>query len=551
MLNFLADYMINYQKIIMDLEKQIKGEIVYDPKILEKYSTDASLFTVMPSLIIYPKDKWDISKIVKYVHDLKLESLDVKSEKYRKFDDLSITARAAGTCMSGGSLNNSIILDVTKYLNKIEMIGKDFVICEPGLYYRDMEKETLKHNLFLGSYPASKDLCCIGGIVANNSAGEKSLLYGQTVDYVEEIEMVMSDGEIRVFNETSGEYKNIFDLINKNKDEILKNEPRVTKNSSGYFLWKLLETNNLSKIICGSQGTFGIITKVKIKLVEAKPKSQMLTVLMPNFENLVELVEEVLKYKPESIETYDDQTFKIVMKFLPTILWKLKGSIFQLAYSFLPEVKMVLFSGIPKLIMLIEFTGQTQAEVDKKAKECLTHIIKFKYSARVSRSDVERNKYWLFRRESFNLLRSKLKDFRTAPFIEDTIVPIENMKTYIPEIQEILKKHNFINTIAGHAGNGNFHIIPLMKMQTQSEVNEIIQANSEVFELVQKYGGSLSAEHNDGLVRTPYLHYMFTAKMLNLFQDVKNIFDPLNIFNPGKKVGGSIVENYAKIKLIK
>ena len=313
--------------------------------------------------------------------------------------------------------------------------------------------------------------------------------------------------------------------------------------------------NNLLKLICGSQGTLGIITSVKLRLTERKKYSQMVTVFLPNLNSLTEVVEEVLTFKPEALESFDDHTFKIAMKFLPSILWKMKGSIFQLAFSFIPEVIMAvrgLFSGgLPKLILMAEFTGTTQQEANKKANSCLKEIIKFPYKSRVTKNEIDLSKYWVFRRESFNLLRSKLKGFRTAPFVEDIIVPIESMREFIPQMQKVLDNYKFTYTIAGHAGNGNFHIIPLMKLNSQNEIEIIKKTNDEIFSLVQKYGGSISAEHNDGLVRTPYLHYMFSLKMLELFQDVKSIFDPLNIFNPNKKVGGSIVDNYTHIVLAK
>jgi FAD/FMN-containing dehydrogenase len=142
-----------------------------------------------------------------------------------------------------------------------------------------------------------------------------------------------------------------------------------------------------------------------------------------------------------------------------------------------------------------------------------------------------------------------MKGFKTAPFVEDTIVPVENTIEFVSELQTVMNKYKYLYTIAGHAGNGNFHIIPLMKLQSKDEVEIIKKTNQEVFSLVQKYGGSISAEHNDGLVRTPYLHFMFSDAMLDLFQQTKDIFDSLNIFNPGKKVGGSIQENYSKIEI--
>jgi FAD/FMN-containing dehydrogenase len=551
---------LSYHKIFLDLEKLIAGDILCDHKTLTKYSKDASLFTVRPEIVVYPKDKFDIQAVVKYVQKVKDENPDF---------DISITARAAGTDMSGGPLNNSIIIDTTKYMHKIfvkNFVRENMTIeCEPGVYFRDLEKFLNKYNLMYPSYPASKDLCCVGGIVSNNSSGEKTLLYGSTKDWVEEVEVVLQDGTIHTFSQVSFDqlkdkkatyFENeIFKLISENKQLILNEKPKTSKNSSGYFLWDCVdwknEIVNLAKLICGSQGTLCIITKVKLRLVPQNKYSQMLTVMLPDLKNLVPLVQVIQKYKPEAIETFDDHTFKIAMRFLPTIFWKLKGNIWKLGVSFLPEVWMAMTGGVPKLILMAEFTGNSQREADTKAGEARKNIQNFSYKSRVTKNQTDLEKYWLFRRESFNLLRSKMKGFRTAPFVEDTIVPVANTIEFVSELQEVMNKYKYLYTIAGHAGNGNFHIIPLMKLSSKEEVEIIKKTNQEVFSLVQKYGGSISAEHNDGLVRTPYLHFMFSDAMLDLFQQTKDIFDPLNIFNPGKKVGGSIDGNYKKIELQK
>jgi FAD/FMN-containing dehydrogenase len=380
--------MTNYHKLVLDLEKIVEGDVLCDHKTLEKYSRDASLFTVRPQIVVYPKDKFDIQAIVKHVNSLKA----LTTPGGRDDISLSITARAAGTDMSGGPLNDSIILDTTKYMHKIfkkNFVKENFFVeCEPGTYFRDLEKILDTYGLMFPSYPASKDLCCLGGMVSNNSSGEKSLLYGSTKDWLEEVEVVLSDGSIHLFKEISFDeldeliqsstqdiltkrtkvfeiYTNIFNLISENKHLIESEKPKVSKNSSGYYLWECInwdkQTINLAKLICGSQGTLGIVTKTKLKLVNKPKYSQMLTVFLPNLGDLVNIVESILEHKPESIETFDDNTFQIAMKFLPNIIWKLKGNIFNLAFSFLPEAWMALTGGIPKLILMAEFTGFASA----------------------------------------------------------------------------------------------------------------------------------------------------------------------------------------------
>jgi FAD/FMN-containing dehydrogenase len=487
--------MINYHKIAMELEKKIKGEITFEDSDLELHAKDASLFYIKPKMVIYPKDKFDIVQIVKYINDFGQEGV-------------SLTVRAGGTDMTGGPLNDSIIIDV-KHLNRIgELRGgaataRAVIDCEPGVYFRDLEKVLDKKKLMFPSYPASKDLCCLGGIVANNSSGEKTLLYGQTKDWVKEIEMVLWDGTIFNFKKISfQEIQNYFHghssdkiessvrkiffelvkIIEMNKDEIALARPKVSKNSSGYNLWEVIdfgtETVDLTKLIVGSQGTLGIITNISLALTSKPKYSQIMTVFLPELSGLLPSVDEILKYKPESLESFDDHTFVVAMRFLPSILWKMKGNIFQLAISFIPEMWMALTGGIPKLILMAEFTGQTKKEVDNKIQSCLENFQnKFTYKARATRNATDISKYWTFRRESFNLLRSKMRGFRTAPFVEDVIVPKEFMPEFIVEMQRVLDKYKFTYTIAGHAGNGNFHIIPLMRLSKKSEVEIIKKCN--------------------------------------------------------------------------
>ena len=213
---------------------------------------------------------------------------------------------------------------------------------------------------------------------------------------------------------------------------------------------------------------------------------------------------------------------------------------FSLVFSFIPEFFMMLRGGIPKLIVLVEYAGQTSAEVNQKMNKLETIIHPFKVVSRKTISEEESNKYWTVRRESFNLLRKHVHGSRTAPFIDDVVVKPEDMPTFLPRMRAILDEYKLTYTIAGHAGNGNFHIIPLMNMKDRKNIQVIKEVGEKVYSLVAEYKGSITGEHNDGIVRTPYLNKMYSPEVLELFKKTKVIFDPLNIFNPGKKVNGTL-----------
>jgi len=216
------------------------------------------------------------------------------------------------------------------------------------------------------------------------------------------------------------------------------------------------------------------------------------------------------------------------------------GSFLKLLFSFIPEVFMMLTGGIPKLILLVEFSGDNSKEIDQKLIALKNRIAHFKFKMRPIKSASEAEKYWTIRRESFNFLRKHVRGMRTAPFVDDVIVRPEFLPEFLPKMRAILDEYKLIYTIAGHAGNGNFHIIPLMDMKIAHNREIIREISDKIYDLVLSYGGSITAEHNDGIVRTPYLAKMFGPKIIALFVETKKIFDPKNIFNPGKKVGGTL-----------
>ena len=534
--------------LVEELKKIISGEVEDSAETLQKYSHDASLFEVKPQAVVFPKNSEDVQKTVKFVSENKAQS-----------PALSITARSGGTDMTGGPLSESIILDFTKYFNRIS-VGNGEAITEPGVWYRDFEKETLKNGWLLPSYPASREICALGGMVSNNSGGEKTLKYGKTENYVEALKVVLSDGkeyEIKKLTKAeldqktekrdfeAGVYQKIFNLLDKNYELIKAARPQVSKNSAGYNIWnvwnKEKEEFDLVKLFVGAQGTLGVVTEAKLRLIEAKPYSGLLVMFINDLKRLPEVIHATLPFRPVSFESFDDHTFKLAIRFLT-------GLSLRLSWRFIPEVWLAITGGIPKLVLLAEFEGENQDEVDDQIKSARENLKNLKIKTIVANTEEKAKKYWVMRRESFNLLRHRVKGRRTAPYIDDLIVKPEHLPEFLPKLYEILDRYELQYTIAGHVGDGNFHIIPLMKLESEEEKNKIFQSMDEVYKLILKYGGSFTAEHNDGLIRSPYLKLMFGEKIYAIFEEIKNILDPQNIFNPGKKVGASL--DYAKSKIL-
>ena len=528
--------------MLEEIKNIIKGEVSSDEKELASHSRDASIFEIKPKLVVYPKDSEDIKNLVKWVDKNK------DSDK-----ELSLTARSGGTDMSGGTLNNSVIVDFIAHLNRINDVGNDYAVVEPGVFYRDFEKETLKKNLLLPSYPASREICTVGGMVANNSGGEKSLRYGKTENYVQELSVVLSDGEeyllkaltLKELEQKKSQdnfegriYRQMHELLESNYELIQKAKPNVSKNSAGYLLWNVWDGKKFdpAQLFTGAQGTLGLITKIKFRLIKPKKYSKLLLIFLKDLKSLGEVVNIVNKNNPESFESYDDHTFKLAVKMLPDLIKKMGiGTMFK----FLPDVWAILTGGIPKMVMLVEFTADEEAGLLDSVKKCRKEVHdKFKVKTRITKNGADAQKYWIIRRESFSLLRKYVKGKKTAPFIDDVIVRPEYLPEFLPKLNTILDeyKNDVVYTIAGHPGDGNFHIIPLMDLSGEKSKKIIFELLEKVYNLVLEYHGSITAEHNDGLIRTPYLEKMYGSEVYKLFEKTKQIFDPKNIFNPNKKV---------------
>lgn len=525
-----------------------EGEIDNSEEAKQFYSHDASLFELVPEVVVFPKNAKDVSRLVAAVN-----------ENRGDVPHLSLTARSAGTDMSGAAINESVIVNFNKHFNKIESVTPESAHSQPGVFYRDFEAETLKHKALLPPYPASRDLCTVGGMVNNNAGGEKSLEYGKTENFVTELSVVFADGVERTVKPlTKAEldkkmksadfegklYKQLFRLVDDHYDEIRKAKPHVSKNSTGYNLWDVWDRDSgvfdVTKLIVGAQGTLGFVTDIKFKLVPARPHSGLLVLFLRDIDALGEIIPKVLEHKPATFESFDDATLLLAIRFMPSFLkilgWK---KFIHLGISLIPD-GFQLLRGVPKLVLMVEFNGQTEDEVRQKIKdlhrELAPHRARYEINGfEEDATEGKSEKFWVMRRQSFNLLRSKVKDKHTAPFIDDLVVNPPYLTEFLPQIRKIIKKYNLLATVAGHMGDGNFHIIPLMKLEDPADRAKLLPAMKEVDTLVLKYHGSLSGEHNDGLVRGPWLTQMYGPHIVDLFKQTKKIFDPQNIFNPHKK----------------
>ena len=541
--------LVGMDEIISVLQRAgFGGEIDKAPATLDLYSHDASMFELRPSLVVKPKDSQDVERLVKLIAAQKPAQ-----------PGLSLTARSAGTDMSGGAINDSIIVDFREHFTRIEKVTSSSAHAQPGVLYRDFEPETLKHGALMPTYPASRDMASIGGMVNNNAGGEKSLEYGKTEDFVTELKFVFADGverTVKPLNQAEldkkmqqedfeGEvYRKLFKLVNEHYNTIKAAKPHVSKNSTGYNLWDVWNRDSgvfdLTKLISGAQGTLGFVTDIHFRLVPQRPHAGLLVLFMKDIDNLGEVIPKVLAAKPATFESFDDATLRLSIRFMPSFL-KLLGwkRFIHLLITLIPDGWQLL-RGVPKLVLMVEFNGDTEQAVRDKVHSLHQELKKQRARYEINGfeedpTEGKSEKFWIMRRYSFQLLRSKVKDKHTAPFIDDFVVPPQHLTAFLPQLRAIIKKYQLFATIAGHMGDGNFHVIPLMKLEDPSDRKKILPAMKAVNNLVLKYGGSLSGEHNDGLVRGPWLKQMYGTEVYQLFQAAKHIMDPQGIFNPHKK----------------
>jgi len=522
------------------IAKSIKGTIDISEEARRTYSHDASIFEVKPTAVIQPQDVDDIKRLVKYISDEKELGRDV-----------SMTARNGGTCMSGGSLTKGYVIDVSQ-LNKISAINhsKKTLRVQGGVMHIEIEKATHPHNLLFAPYTSSHDICGIGGMIGNNASGEKSVKYGATSKNIDTLKVILSDGNEYEFgplstkelekkkqqNDYEGKlYRDVTDLIDQNKQVIDTHHPLTKKSAAGYALWELWDDDhsifNMARLFIGAQGTLGIVTEAELKLVDIAPASRMIVTPIKTLQDLTPVVTTAMSHHPVTCETFDHHTYNLAKQLYPADAARAK-----------------IADGKHMLIMTL-FDGATQQEADKaatKAKESLEAIGEKTYWVE---DDASVESYLLIRRKSFKmLLENPTPDYRAMAFLEDTIVPLEHYGDFLEKLEEILGEYDMTYTYAGHIGDGSIRLIPLVNMESEGAAKKVIELETKVNELVISFGGSISVDHNDGIIRTPYLKDQFGAEMVELFAQIKRIFDPLAIFNPGKKVGGTI--EYAREHII-
>lgn len=518
-----------------DLGRLIEGEVLTDELSRTIYSCGASLYRIKPLGIVKPRHKMDVIKVVQYAAKRKI----------------SITPRGGGTSRAGNEVGEGILLDSCKYMNNMLEFNQEekWARVQPGLILGSLNKSLKPHRLFFPIDPSTKDHCTLGGMIANNSSGPHAVKYGATRDYVLSLEVVLSDGEVITSGPISLEGKNTIkqrdssvleekiyravpDLLNRYQKALEEEKPFVMKNSSGYDLWRLEgeESLNLTSLFVGSEGTLGIITEAKVRLMPLPGKTLGGLIYFDNLDHVGMATQMILEFSPTMVEIIERQ-------------------ILDLARKQKQELRHYLPEGIEALLF-IEFEEEDEERLRQKFRDVEQKLIlqeKLAVDLKVAKNDQDTAMLEKVRSISGPILNKIKGPKKPVAFIEDAGVHPSYLSEYIKGLRGLFKRYGVDASIYGHAGDGNLHLMVFLDLTQEDEVRKMVSLAEACYDLVLTLKGTISGEHGDGRLRTYYLKRQY-PRLYPAMVEIKNLFDPENILNPGCIVGvdGNPLSQYLK-----
>jgi len=505
-----------------DLQRLIEGDVFFDEITRAIYSSAASIYRIRPLGIVRPKHKKDVIHLVRYAARM----------------SIPLIPRGGGTSRTGNELGEGILIDFTKYMNRILEFEpkKEWVRVQPGMILDPLNKFLKPHKLFFPIDPSTKEYCTLGGMIANNSSGPHAVKYGATRDYVLSLEVVLSNGEVMTTgpislekegskgSEAFGEdiYREMSHLLNRYRKPMEEEKPFTVKNSSGYDLWRLQGKGclDLTSLFVGSEGTLGIITEAKLRLVPLPGRARGGLIYFDNLDHVGRATQKLLELSPSMLEIIERQ-------------------ILDLARKQKAEMRPYLPEGIEALLF-VEFEEENGARAQQKfieAERLLVQQEKLATSLKVAGNEEEMAMFEKVRSISGPILNKTKGPKKPLAFIEDAAVHPSLLSQYISGLREIFKKVEVEASIYGHAGDGNPHLMVFLDLRNDSEKKKMIELTNACYDLVLSLKGTISGEHGDGRLRTYYLSKQY-PNLYPAMVEIKNLFDSKNILNPGCIVGG-------------
>ena len=504
-----------------ELVKRVSGEVRFDPFSRVLYSTDASIYQMEPVGVVIPRSIDDVLAVVEVARD----------------NGVPVLPRAGGTSLAGQTVNHAIVIDFSKYLNQVLEVNQEeqWARVQPGIVLEQLNKQLAQSNLQYAPDPTTANRACVGGGIGNNTCGAHSVIYGKTLDHVKELSVVLSDGAPAHFqtldsreleSKLGGDglesdiYRGVRRIARDNLEEIKARYPKIMRRVSGYNLDEFLTDSafNLVRMVVGSEGTLCVVTEAKINLV---PQPAMTSLSVLHFSGIVEASEATtvaLKHSPSSVEVMDKM-----------VLDRSRESLgLSRSLSFI--------EGDPGALLVVEFYGESEDELTGKMDSLKSDMAQrgLGYACVNILDRAAQTSVWNLRKAGLGLLMSIHGDSKPLPFVEDTAVAPENLGKFVRRFDEIVANHNTEAAYYGHASVGCLHIRPLVNLKGAEGVARMVAIGDEISDLVLEFGGSLSGEHGDGIVRGVWTEKMFGSRIYEAFRDIKNTFDPQRIMNPGK-----------------
>ncbi|MCH7706771.1 MAG: FAD-binding oxidoreductase, partial [Chloroflexi bacterium] len=448
-----------------------------------------------------------------------------------------VLPRGGGTGLAGQTVNHAVVLDFTRYMHNVVEVNPEerWVRTQPGITLDELNHQMRPHGLHFTPDPTTSSRATVGGAVGNNSCGTHSVIYGKTSDHVIGVNVVLSDGHTATFETVAAAelesklalsdlegaiYREMPRIAAAQREEIERRFPRIMRRVSGYNLDSMLGDGptNLARMVVGSEGTLVAVTEARLNL-EPLPKMRGLAVL--HFHDLIEAMEATvatLEHQPSAVELVDD-----------TIIQRSRES---LGFA----RRMTFVEGDPRALLLVEFFGESQQEVEAKVEGLRQDMERrhLGFACVVVMTAAEQANVWAVRAAGLGLLMSVTGDTKPLPFVEDTAVAPEKLPEYVRRFDEIVRAHDTVAAYYGHASVGCMHIRPMVNIKRQDGLDRMVSIASDISDLVLEFGGSLSGEHGDGIVRGVWTEKMFGSTIYQAFRQVKEAFDPQGIMNPGK-----------------
>jgi FAD/FMN-containing dehydrogenase/Fe-S oxidoreductase len=510
------------QQLQRELAARIQGEVRFDKISRALYSSDASVYQIEPRGVVIPKSREDILAVLEICRNRRCP----------------ITMRGGGTSQAGQAIGEGVCVDLSKYYNRLLEVNVEerWARVEPGIVLDELNAQLAPHGLRFAPDISTASRATIGGMMANNSAGARSVLYGKTIDHVLEQTIALTDGSIVHFRDVSrsdvpngdsleaGCYKTVLDLASQHAAEIDRRYPKIRRRVAGYNLDEFIDPSkpvNLAKMMVGSEGTLGIVLEAKVKLV---PLPKFKAVMVIEFADLLEALAAspaILRHNPSAVEVMDK-----------AILDNTRQN------AILDRIRNTFIEGDPAATLCVEFYADDKADLPPRlqALEEDLRAQKFGYRYRPETDPAQQSRLWSLREAALGLSMAMKEDAKSIPFVEDTAVDPEKLSEFIGRFLAVLKTHQTTAGIYAHASVGCLHVRPVINMKTEEGIQKFERIAQEISDLVLEFGGTVSGEHGDGLVRSPFLRQMFGDTIYEAFREIKRTFDPLNILNPGKIV---------------